>query len=686
MRRMTTRICGAWFLAGTLFLALWARDAVAQLPRGFPFGQRQRAASLDGGTEWLNTPAPLTSEDLRGKFVLLDFWTSCCINCMHILPELKKLERAYPHELVVIGIHSAKFDAERDPEYVRAAILRYGIEHPVLNDPRLVLWSRYGIDTWPTLVLIDPEGNEVSRVRGEVSFEQLDRMLRRALPYYRQRGLVRETPLLCDFERQRAPATPLRYPGKVVADAETNRLYVADSSHSRLVVATLEGEVLDVIGTGEPGQADGAYHEASFDHPQGLALHNNRLYVADTENHLIRLVDLEERRVTTLAGTGKQRRLTSVVGRKIAGRPLRVALNSPWGLCVQGEYLYIAMAGPHQIWRLALDGSSVELYAGTGIEDIVDGSLLGRATEGSSFAQPSGLASDGKRLFVADSEGSSIRAVPLEPRGRVVTLLGTAHLAENRLFTFGDVDGPQGVARLQHPLDVVWHEGMLYVADTYNNKIKVLDPEQAVLRTIAGGEPGSSDRPPRFNHPSGLSVANNRLYVADTNNHLIRVIELREEYPTTTLALRGLEPPQPPRGKKPAFPGAQQLRVATQELAPQGGEIALYLRLALPSGFHLYEMAAPNVWIEGQQAHGIIDRAVLQRVIRPEAAPEGFTLRLPLVADVGSEVLRVWLGFYYCSDGPAGVCKYGSVVWTVPIALSSQAPTSQAVLQYAVRD
>lgn len=672
--------------AGAIFWALCA-PATAQLPRGFPFEQRQRAASLDGGTEWINTPAPLTPDDLRGKFVLLDFWTSCCINCMHILPELKKLEHAYPNELVVIGVHSAKFEAERDAAYVRDAILRYGVEHPVLNDPRLVLWSRYGIDTWPTLVLIDPEGNEVSRIRGETTFEQLDRMLRQALPYYRRRGLLRETPLLFDFERKRASATSLRYPGKVLADAQTNRLYVADSSHCRIVVATLQGEVLEVIGSGEPGQADGAYHEASFDHPQGLALHGNRLYVADTENHLIRLVDLESRQVRTVAGTGKQRRLSSVVGRKVSGRPNRVALNSPWGLCVHGEHLYIAMAGPHQIWRLALDGSSVELYAGTGIEDIVDGSLLGRAAEGSSFAQPSGLASDGKQLFVADSEGSSIRAVPFEPRGRVLTLLGTAHLAEHRLFTFGDVDGPQGTARLQHPLDVTWHGGMLYVADTYNNKIKVLDLKRAVLTSIAGsGQPGNSDNPPRFNHPSGLSVANNRLYVADTNNHLIRVIELREGYPTTTLALRGLKPPPPPRGKKPAFPGAQAVRLATQELAPQNGAVTLVFKLVLPSGFHLHEMAAPHVWIEGQQADGIVDSAVMQRSIQPQGTLDSLNLQLPLTAQEGSAVLRIWLGFYYCSDGSAGVCKYASVVWTLPLVLSDRAPSSQAVLQYAVPD
>jgi hypothetical protein len=227
--------------------------------------------------------------------------------------------------------------------------------------------------------------------------------------------------------------------------------------------------------------------------------------------------------------------------------PLRTTLSSPWALWPDGKYLYIAMAGPHQIWRMTLPGKSIGPYAGNGREDIVDGPLLpARPFQpgSSSFAQPSGLASDGKWLFVADSEGSSIRAVPLNGRGNVLTVVGTSRLPNARLFTFGDVDGPPGVARLQHALGIVYHHGKLYVADTYNNKIKLIDPTSGVVQTLVGdGESGKKDSPARFNEPAGITVLGEKLYVADTNNHLIRVVDLANDNKVSTLEIRGLTPP-----------------------------------------------------------------------------------------------------------------------------------------------
>ena len=268
------------------------------------------------------------------------------------------------------------------------------------------------------------------------------------------------------------------------------------------------------------------------------------LYVADTENHVIRKVDLAARRVTTIAGVGRQSREPPSPRRH--GDPRKTALSSPWDLCIHGDDLLVAMAGCHQIWKLRLDGSAIGPYAGNGREDIVDGPLLPRQPYEpgfASFAQPSGLACDGTWLYVADSEGSSIRAVPLASRGAVRTVVGTSQLAAARLFTFGDVDGPAAEVRLQHPLGVAWYDGRLYVADTYNNKIKVVDPATGSTRTLAGsGRRGKTDQPAAFNEPAGLSAAGGKLFVADTNNHLIRVIDL----PTgkvSTLAITGLVPP-----------------------------------------------------------------------------------------------------------------------------------------------
>jgi len=530
---------------GLVLLAGCAAEA-QQMPE-FPFASRVNVQRFPDGLDWLGAAGPIRPielSELRGRFVLLDFWTYCCINCMHVLPELKKLEKAYPEELVVIGVHSAKFDNEQDTQNITEAVARHNIEHPVVNDSEMILWKRFGVRSWPTLLLIDPEGNAVWGKGGEATFEQLDEVLKKAMPYYRKRKLLNARPINLGLATDPAEETPLRFPGKVLADEASRRLFIADSNHNRIVVTRLDGTLLETIGAGSIGLADGDYRTAQFQQPQGMALVGETLYVADTENHLLRKVDLAEKQVTTIAGIAVQARKPLPPGRTLS--PLKTALSSPWALWPHGEHLYIAMAGPHQIWRMPLDGSAIGVYAGNGREDIVDGRLLPREPYQpgySSFAQPSGLASDGTWLYVADSEGSSIRAVPFMPRTETKTVVGTAHLPAGRLFTFGDVDGKGEAVRLQHPLGVVYYEGTLYVADTYNNKIKAIDPTDGTTRTIAGtGKPGLDDDPPTFNEPAGLSVAFGKLYVADTNNHMIRVVDLQRENAVSTVEITGLSP------------------------------------------------------------------------------------------------------------------------------------------------
>jgi sugar lactone lactonase YvrE len=477
----------------------------------------------------------MPSEALRGKIVVLDFWTYCCINCMHILPYLKTIEEQFANEVVVIGIHSGKFDAEHDAENISQAISRYEIAHPVINDPDLVIWNRFGISIWPTLVVIDPEGNLIGPFPGEGARAAVDRAIRQLVKYHRSKGTLSEQPL--HFRKAATVSdTPLRFPGKVLADADSDRLYIADSNHNRIVISTLAGNVLDTVGTGQSGSEDGGFDEAQFFRPQGMALDGASLYVADTENHLIRRVDLTNRRVEKVAGTGRQGtgRLRSRAAAK------KTALSSPWDLCYQGGNLYIAMAGTHQIWIWEPKSDTVRVYAGTAVEDIRDGSLQSAA-----FAQPSGLCSNGEWLYVADSEGSSIRAVSLDSSKGVRTLVGTAGLAQ-RLFTFGDKDGKNGQALLQHPLGIACHEGMLYVADTYNNKIKRVDPLKQTSETLLGSVRGKSNNPPQFDEPGGLSIAQGKLYVADTNNHIIRVADLATGQ-VGTIELQGITLPKFPQ-------------------------------------------------------------------------------------------------------------------------------------------
>jgi sugar lactone lactonase YvrE/thiol-disulfide isomerase/thioredoxin len=491
---------------------------------------------LDGGTAWLNTSEPISMKDLRGKVVLFDFWTYCCINCMHVLPELKYLEEKYPNELVVIGVHSAKFDNEKDSEAIRNAIMRYGIAHPVVNDSEMLIWKKFGVRAWPTLALVDPQGRYLGSRSGEGNRDVFDEVIGKVIEYHRSIGKLNEEPIKFDLEAGKAAPTSLRYPGKILADEGLSRLFISDTSHNRIVVTDLDGQVQDVIGSGMLGKQDGSYGTAQFDHPQGTCLVGSTLYVADTENHLIRSIDLESKTVSRFAGTGEQGQ-----PRAATSSLQKTALNSPWALCHLDGMLYVAMAGPHQIWSHQLGSDTIEVFAGNSREDVTNGPLAE-----SSFAQPSGLAisSDFDAFFVTDSEGSSIRRVPIAPDGVVTTIAGTSELPRGQsLFAFGDVDATGADARFQHPIGIARHGKTLYVADSYNHKIRAVDAETGAVTTWLGdGQAGNTKSTEQLNEPAGLSVAGGTLYIADTNNHRICAVDLQSRE-LRILELKGLEPP-----------------------------------------------------------------------------------------------------------------------------------------------
>lgn len=491
-----------------------------------PPDEPEPAPEFEGGSAWLNTGSPIKLKDLRGKIVLLDFWTFCCINCIHTLPDLAKLEKKYANELVVIGVHSAKFENERNSESIRKAILRYEIHHPVVNDDQMKIWDAYGCRSWPTIVLIDPEGNLLGQASGEGLFGVLDRTIEKVIKIHKEKKTLNEKPIRFDTAKFRDKPGSLYFPGKVLADEKGKRVFIADSTDHRVVVTDMDGKKLDVVGTGAPGKTDGAFAKAQFDDPQGMALSadGNTLYVCDRRNHLIRALDLKARTVTTIAGTGEQNR-----ERHESGPALEHGLNSPWALHLDGDRLFIAMAGHHQIWTLDLKEKMLEPYAGDGRENIKDGPLFAAR-----FAQPSGLASDGKYLYVADPEVSAIRRVPMNGKGRVETLVGEG------LFEFGDIDGPGKDARLQHAIGVAYHNGTVYVADTYNNKIKTIDLKSGDVATFVGGTAKKGEEQVFF-EPAGLSVAGDRLFVADTNAHRIRIVDLKTKA-VSTLDLKGVDP------------------------------------------------------------------------------------------------------------------------------------------------
>lgn len=483
---------------------------------------------LDGGVAWLNTAGPLTAKDLKGKVVILDFWTLCCINCIHILPDLAKLEKKYPNELVVIGVHSAKFENEKDTKSIRKAILRYEIAHPVVNDADHKIWDRYSVNSWPTFAVFDPAGKLVGVTSGEGQYEVLERAVAKLVEKHKGDKTLDLKPTRFDLVRFREKGdTPLFFPGKILADDKGKRLFISDSTHHRVVVTDLDGQKLAVAGTGSPGKKDGKFADAQFDDPQGLALDGDTLYVADRKNHAIRALDLKAGTVSTVAGTGSQSQESRMMDRP--DKATDVGLNSPWDILLVGKDLFIAMAGHHQIWKMDLEKKLIGPYAGDGRENIKDGPLYA-----ANFAQPSGLTTDGKFLYVADSEVSAVRKVPLNGEGRVETVVGLG------LFDFGDKDGTGKEVRIQHALGVAAHDGKLVVADTYNSKLKLLDPKTKKCDTIDIKD----GKEPAFNEPAGISIAGGKAYVADTNAHRIRVVDLASNK-VTTLELKGVEPPPP---------------------------------------------------------------------------------------------------------------------------------------------
>jgi thiol-disulfide isomerase/thioredoxin len=498
------------------------------------------AREFPDGLDWINTSKPLKLADLRGKVVVMDFWTFCCINCMHMIPQLDRLEKRFPNELVVVGVHSPKFPHEKETANLRKAVMRLGVRHPVLNDHDFAFWRKYGLRSWPTLLFLDPQGKVFGIYEGEATTDMLAEVVKDAIDEYDRLGWLDRRPL--PFQLEREDTGPLLFPGKVLADAASNLLFIADSNHHRIVVSDLAGNTQEVIGSGFIGFNDGAFGAAAFNAPQGMALAGDVLYIADNENHSIRAADLKAKTVTTVAGVG-----TQALGREQGGHALDTALSSPWDLAYRNGLLYIAMAGMHQIWTLDIARKRVMPFAGSGAEGIVDGPI-----RSAQMAQPSGLSladdpSTGSEqtpsggpavLYVADSETSSIRFITLEPGQELLrTIVGVD------LFAFGDKDGIGNAVRLQHALGVCHHDGILYVADTYNNKIKKVFPRtQSSMTWLGTGQQGKRDGAgalAEFHEPGGLSVANGKLYIADTNNHAVRVADLATAE-VSTLELKGL--------------------------------------------------------------------------------------------------------------------------------------------------
>lgn len=466
--------------------------------------------SITQTTDWLNTSRALTQDDLKGRIILLDFWTFCCINCMHVIPDLKYLEDTFGSKLTVIGVHSAKFKNERDTSNIRSAILRYGIEHPVVNDANFNIWQDFSVRAWPTFVLIDPNGGINKIYSGEGNRMAIEDDVRTLIKKFSD--TINTSPLPLALEKNKVAPTLLSFPSKLALSP--NGLFISDSGHHRIVETSTEGQILTHIGSGTEGYKDGSFEEAQFRRPQGILYKDNKLYIADTENHALRLADLSNRTVTTLAGSGVQGN-NRWVQDSVAPD---TKLASPWDLAFYPDdhHILIAMAGTHQLWVYNTEQKTLSVVAGNGRESIDDGKY-----PTNSLSQPSGLSVYGDTLYFVDSETSSLRTLKHD---EIHTLIGTG------LFNFGYEEGKRRKALMQHPLGVYADGNDIYVADSYNHSIRRYNIQDMKLHNFAGnstrGFKDGSIREALFNEPNDIKRIGDILYIADTNNHHIRMLNL----------------------------------------------------------------------------------------------------------------------------------------------------------------
>jgi DNA-binding beta-propeller fold protein YncE len=527
---------------------------------------------------------------------------------------------------------------------IRQAVLRSGIQHPVVNDASMELWDQYNVSAWPTLVLVDPKGRIAFETSGEIRADDFIPFIESVLKEHQ--GAINTAPLDLLPAAQLEPQRPLQFPAKLLL-ASDDTLYIADTGHNRVIEVRLDssgtsGEVQRVFGSGQPGLRDGAAETAAFNHPHGLTLKgtpsSGTLYVADTENHAVRAIDLSKSEVRTVAGTGQKAH-----GSAVSGRPTEMALRSPWDVLALDPYLFIAMAGSHQIWAM-VGQERLAPFAGNGYESLVDGPVIH-----SSFNQPSGLAFGLDRLFVADAEASAVRAIMLEEEPHTITLVGTG------LFDFGDVDGNGEQVLLQHPTGIAYGSGKLYIADTFNHKIKTIDPQTRETITIIGsGDAGHRDGEfleAELYEPEGIQIqldpAGNpqRLFIADTNNHSIRVANLTEGQ-LDTLVMRGLE----------KLPGSSahrsHHRLDPVEVSPV--TLHLVLDFQLPLG---YDRSPDNP--------AVVLLADLKNPLYFDRAQE---IALDITPQEGHDIdLEVTI--YYCREGEGGLCRVADFTMQIPVLI-----------------
>ena len=596
-----------------------------------------KAPELIGDT-WFGTTNPrLGIADFSGRFLLLDFWTLCCVNCHHVLAELRPVEEKFKDVLTVVGVHSPKFEYEKLPESVAAAIDRHEIHHPVLNDPNMTTWQSYGVRAWPTLVLVDPRGEIIATYSGEGHAHAIEALIEKLVPEYEAAGdLVRGSGL---YKAPAPSSLALKQPGKIVSVPAAYRallngaeLLVSNSGAHNLVglrVSNLLDPVL-TIGKGVRGSGDGDYASASFAEPYGAIFLDSEqaaqvgahLLVADTANHLIRAINLETKTVSTIAGTSAQ----WMQADETTGPALEINISTPWDIEILDGQLLIAMAGEHRIWKYDLKNKSLGIFAGTTNEGLVDGNLAQAW-----FAQPSALAASNitpGKIWIIDAETSALRAAE---GGKITSQIGKG------LFDFGHVDGPADQALLQHPLGVIeLPDGNLLIADTYNRAIRKYSPSTNSVSTIARD----------LSEPSDLELVETadgpKLAIVEAAANRITLLPIEAE----------------------ALVKGNAMRTARPALAVLPGELSIDVTFSAPPGQKLDDRYGPSTYL-------VVSSTPKELLLEGAGNSTELIRRIVLNPAVTEGVLHVAAKGASCDESEQGAqCHIHQQDWGIPIKVS----------------
>lgn len=582
------------------------------------------APALVGDT-WIGTGGRrLSLSDFAGRFLLLDFWTLCCVNCHHVLAELRPIEAEFADILTVVGVHSPKFEFEKDSEAIRSAVHRHGIDHPVLNDPEMSTWRAYGVRGWPTLVLVDPVGEIVGTWSGEGHGHAIAATITELTPSYESRGqLVRgEGHFQADIRGESVYVQP----GKIEA-LDSERILVSDSGNHSLAIATFTepNSPTQRIGSGKRGFADGSFAEAQFNEPYGAVVLPREIaekigyqvVVADTVNHALRGINFDTQQVSTLAGTGEQWR----PGEPDQGSALDIALSTPWDLEYRDGLIYIAMAGEHRIWFFDPVLGSVGITAGTTHEGLVDG-----PNDQAWFAQPSALANSPEGVWILDSETSSLRKMQ---SGVIATSIGTG------LFDFGHIDGPANSARLQHPLGITTAGEIVYIADTYNGAIRLFNSATGVVSTVARDLAEPSDL---CLTPDGKSIL-----VVESATGVVSRISLGE-----TLTITG-----------------EEMHTVRPELEIAAGQVILTVLFTPPPGQKQDDRYGPSTQLT-------VGSTPPELILQGSGTGTELMRELRINPDISHGILHVAAKGASCdTDAEHSACHMHQQDWGVPVKVTS---------------